>query len=89
MSDDWVQLNVEAPAEVTTAVLAFLEREFGFRHLPGGLDWCVWEREQDFSHVGMAPCSPAGNRYTVDWRKGEGRGDVTVEIEPGRNVKAD
>lgn len=67
--------------EVTDAVLKFLRREFGYRHVPDGIDWCVWEREQDFSQVTLGPCEPiTENRYAVDWRRGEGRDDVPVVI---------
>jgi hypothetical protein len=80
---DWEQLTVVAPRQVAAAVLALLESEFGYRHVPDGIDWGVWERRQDFSQVTTAPCEPVTtNAYTVDWRKGEGRGDVPVIIEP-------
>lgn len=82
VSEDWLQVVIEAPPEVGLAVIQFLEREFGYAHIPGGLDWCVWERREDFSQVNYAPCEPiTRNRYVVDWRKGETRGDVVVEIE--------
>lgn len=80
---DWSHVTVVAPPEVGRAVISFLEREFGYRHIPGGIDWSVWEREQDFSYADIAPCEPVDrNRYVVDWRKGETRGDVPVIIEP-------
>jgi hypothetical protein len=79
---DWMQVSVAAPPEVGESVLKFLEREFGYRHVPNGIDWCVWEREEDFSQVTTAPCEPiTKNAYVVDWRKGQGRGDVPVIIE--------
>lgn len=83
--DDWMQLTVQAPAGVITALMAFLEAEHGFAHIPGGIDWCVLEREQDLAHVDFAPCPPITvNPYVVDWRKGEGRGDVVVPIGEDR-----
>lgn len=85
---DWQQVHVVAPPEVAAEVLRFLEQRFGYRHIDP-IDWCVWEREQDFSQVTTAPCPPlTENRYVVDWRKGESRGDVPVIIQP-RNVKSD
>ncbi len=80
--DDWMQLTVQAPAGVIGALMAYLEAEHDFAHIPDGIDWCVLEREQDLAHVSYAPCEPITvNPYVVDWRKGERRGDVRVEIE--------
>lgn len=82
LNDDWMQVQVQAPPEVGKAVLDFLEQRFGYRHVPDGIDWCVWERPEDFSQATYAPCEPiTTNAYVVDWRKGEGRGDVPVRIE--------
>lgn len=78
----WEHATIVAPADVVVAVVRFLGEQFGYQHVPNGIDWSVWEREEDFSYIDAAPCEPiTSNRYVVDWRKGEGRGDVPVTIE--------
>ena len=84
---DWMQLTVVAPLEVCHAVREFLELRFGFRDI-APIDWCVLQRREDYAQVDYAPCEPiTTNRYVVDWRKGEGRGDVPVrlgfDVDPG------
>lgn len=76
----WLQVTVQAPPEVGRAVLALLQERFGFRDI-APIDWCALERYEDFSHASYAPCEPVTeNPYVVDWRQGEGVGDVVVNI---------
>jgi hypothetical protein len=79
--EDWMQVTVVAPAGVASALLAFLQVEHDFVDI-APIDWCVLERRQDYARVDYAPCPPTTtNAYVVDWRRGESRGDVVVEIE--------
>lgn len=78
---DWMQVRVVAPPEVVAGVLDFLQERFGYQHIPSDIDWCVYEREEDFSQATYGPSEAiTKNAYVVDWRKGEGRGDVPVAI---------
>jgi len=92
--DDWMQVIVQAPAEVVDAVLGLLRERFGFRDI-APIDWCVLEREADYAHVDFAPAPPATNMYVIDWRRGEGRGNIIVpdplpaDGAPARVVNAD
>lgn len=80
-ADHWVQVTMVVPPNVAAAVIEFLGGRFGYRHVPDDIDWCVWERRDDFSQVQVAPCEPATrSAYVVDWRQGEGRGDVPVVL---------
>jgi hypothetical protein len=82
--EEWMQLTVVAPPGVVSSLIAFLQAEHDFVELgslPDPVDWCALERPQDLAHADYAPCPPiVVNTYGVDWRKGEGRGDVVVEI---------
>jgi hypothetical protein len=82
-----MQVTVVAPSAVGDAVREFLQREFGFVDI-APIDWCVLERREDFAQVTYAPCEPVtDNAYVVDWREGQGRGDVPVrlgfDVDPG------
>jgi hypothetical protein len=79
-ADEWMSIHLQAPAPVIEAVKDLLTREHGFREIHP-IDWCVLEREQDYAHADWDPSPPGVNRYKVDWRKGEGRGDVVVRVE--------
>lgn len=76
---EWMHLTVHAPTQVINAVLALLQREHDFRDI-SPIDWCTMERPQDFAHIDYAPAGPGVNQYKIDWRKGEGRGDVVVDL---------
>jgi hypothetical protein len=76
---EWMHVRVHAPAEVVEAVLSMLQERFGFRSIDP-IDWCVLEREQDYAQVDFAPADVAVNPYTIDWRKGEDRGDIVVPV---------
>jgi hypothetical protein len=78
--DEWMFMSLQAPAVVVEAVMQMLKTEHGFRGIVP-IDWCVMEREPDYAHLDYAPCEVGANRYVVDWRKGEGRGDVVVRVE--------
>jgi hypothetical protein len=79
----WMSLTLHAPNAVVEGVLELL-KNYGFRDI-SPIDWCVMEREQDFAHVDYAPAEVGVNQYAVDWRRGEGRGDVPVQVEGERS----
>jgi hypothetical protein len=84
---DWMSLHVLAPAEVISAVLRLLSGRYGFRDI-APIDWCEMEREQDFAYASYSPADEPGNRYRIDWRKGETRGDIIVEVQPSTQTTA-
>lgn len=80
--DTWMHLSLNAPHEVVRTVLELLQQQHGFVELTE-IDWCALERQEDFAHVDYGPAPEAGNQYRIDWRRGETRGDIVVEVQEG------
>lgn len=51
--EGWMQVTLEAPAEVGSDVIRYLEEKHGFKDV----DWCLLGRDADNSKLDFSPCA--------------------------------